>query len=65
MHLKLPNGIASHDTFGRVISALAPDAFERCFQSWIQGLAGSSGGKPLLSPAICGVISEFNDNNIF
>jgi len=43
--LELPNGIPSHDTFGRVISALAPDAFERCFQSWIQSLAGSSGGK--------------------
>lgn len=43
--LELPNGIPSHDTFGRVISALAPDAFERCFQAWIQGLAGSSGGK--------------------
>ena len=27
--LELPNGIPSHDTFGRVISALAPDAFER------------------------------------
>ncbi|MFH1616789.1 MAG: ISAs1 family transposase, partial [Planctomycetota bacterium] len=37
--LELPNGIPSHDTFGRVISALAPDAFERCFQSWIQSLA--------------------------
>lgn len=43
--LELPNGIPSHDTFGRVISALAPDAFECCFQSWIQSLAGSSGGK--------------------
>jgi predicted transposase YbfD/YdcC len=43
--LELPNGIPSHDTFGRVISALDPDAFERCFQAWVQGLAGSSGGK--------------------
>ena len=43
--LELPNGIPSHDTFGRVISALNPDAFERCFQSWIQSLAGSSGGE--------------------
>jgi predicted transposase YbfD/YdcC len=43
--LELPNGIPSHDTFGRVISALDPDAFERSFQSWIQCLAGSSGGK--------------------
>src|SRR4030042_3719974 len=43
--LDLPNGIPSHDTFGRVISALDPDAFERSFQSWSQSLAGSSGGK--------------------
>lgn len=43
--LELPHGIPSHDTFGRVISALDPDAFERLFQSWIQGLAGSSGGQ--------------------
>lgn len=43
--LELPNGIPSHDTFGRVISALDPVAFERCFQSWVQSLAGSSGGK--------------------
>jgi predicted transposase YbfD/YdcC len=43
--LELPNGIPSHDTFGRVISALDPDAFERSFQSWIQSLVGSSGGK--------------------
>ena len=50
--LELPNGIPSHDTFGRVISALAPDAFERCFQSWIQSLAGSSGGNRLFLPSI-------------
>lgn len=43
--LELPNGIPSHDTFGRVISALDPDAFERCFQAWIQALASSSAGK--------------------
>ena len=43
--LELPNGIPSHDTFGRVISALDPDGFERCFQAWIQSLAGSSAGK--------------------
>jgi predicted transposase YbfD/YdcC len=43
--LELPNSIPSHDTFGRVISALDPDAFERCFQAWIESLAGSSAGK--------------------
>ena len=29
--LALPNGIPSHDTFGRVFARLDPDAFERCF----------------------------------
>jgi predicted transposase YbfD/YdcC len=43
--LELPNGIPSHDTFGRVFAALDPQAFERCFQAWIADLAGSSEGK--------------------
>lgn len=43
--LELPNGICSHDTFGRVFAALDPGAFERCFQAWITALAGSAEGK--------------------
>lgn len=43
--LELPNGIPSHDTFGRVFAALDVHAFERAFQSWIRALAGSSAGK--------------------
>jgi predicted transposase YbfD/YdcC len=37
--LELPNGIPSHDTFGRVFSMLDPDQFESCFNDWIQSLS--------------------------
>ena len=43
--LELPHGSPSHDTFGRVLAALDPEAFERCFQAWVADLAGSSAGK--------------------
>ena len=43
--LELPHGIPSHDTFGRIFAVLDPSGFERCFQSWIADLAGSSEGK--------------------
>lgn len=34
--LSLPNGIPSHDTFGRVFSLLSPDEFEAGFMQWIR-----------------------------
>jgi predicted transposase YbfD/YdcC len=37
--LALPNGIPSHDTFGRVLARLDPAQFEACFLRWIQALA--------------------------
>jgi predicted transposase YbfD/YdcC len=33
--LELPNGIPSHDTFGRVFAQLNPDQFQTCFVNWI------------------------------
>ena len=36
--LDLPNGIPSHDTFGKVLAALDPEAFERRIQLWIRAL---------------------------
>jgi predicted transposase YbfD/YdcC len=36
--LELPNGIPSHDTFGRVFARLDPIKFEECFFQWVQSL---------------------------
>lgn len=36
--LRLPNGIPSHDTFGRVFAQLDPEEFQACFQTWVQAL---------------------------
>jgi predicted transposase YbfD/YdcC len=43
--LDLPNGIPSHDTFGRVFAALDPVAFEECFMKWVAALATASKGR--------------------
>lgn len=37
--LELPNGIPSHDTFGRVFARLCPEQFQQCFASWVQAVA--------------------------
>ena len=36
--LELPNGIPSHDTFGRVFRLLNAAAFEACFFDWVQAV---------------------------
>lgn len=36
--LELPNGIPSHDTFGRVFSLIEPEEFQKSFQSWVQSI---------------------------
>jgi len=42
--LALPNGIPSHDTFGRVFSRIKPDQLERAFVEFMNELAKVSGG---------------------
>ena len=42
-HLELKNGIPSHDTFGRVFEKLDPEAFERCFITWVNSLGQIEG----------------------
>jgi predicted transposase YbfD/YdcC len=43
--LELPNGIPSHDTFGRVFAALDPEQFGGCFAAWVEDVAGRLGLK--------------------
>ena len=47
--LELPNGIPSHDTFGRIFSKLDPMVFQmvfqRCFQTWIREVFEITGGQ--------------------
>ena len=38
--LELPNGIPSHDTFGRVFARIDPDQLSRSFARWVEHLAG-------------------------
>jgi len=42
--LALPNGIPSHDPFGRVFAALNPDAFETTVLGWVRGLVTTTDG---------------------
>jgi predicted transposase YbfD/YdcC len=43
--LKLPNGIPSHDTFGRVFALLNPTEFEQRFLAWVQSISALTQGQ--------------------
>jgi predicted transposase YbfD/YdcC len=43
--LDLSSGIPSHDTFGRVLAALDPEALQTAFREWIASLATVSKGE--------------------
>lgn len=42
--LELPNGIPSHDTFGRVFARIDPAALVLCLQNWLADLRAKLGG---------------------
>ena len=42
--LPLPNGVPSHDTFGRVFAALDPGQFEQGFRAWVAEAVGLRAG---------------------
>src|SRR5207249_2846557 len=43
--LVLPNGIPSHDTFGRVFARLNPEQFQRCFLAWVRDVVATTAGQ--------------------
>jgi len=43
--LELPNGIPSHDTFGRVFARLEPAALMACIQQWLDALGAAVAGE--------------------
>ncbi len=43
--LELPNGIPSHDTFGRNFARLDPVQFEECFEEWVEAVNEETGGQ--------------------
>ena len=43
--LEIPNGIPSHDTFGRVFSALDAEQFQNCFINWVKAVSEVTKGQ--------------------
>lgn len=44
-YLELPNGIPSHDTFGRVFRLLKAEAFQTCFLGWVKAIQDITQGQ--------------------
>jgi predicted transposase YbfD/YdcC len=55
-HLKLPHGIPSHDTIGRLLATLKPSAFQSCFEAWIAKVSPNNDDLDLNQIAIDGKV---------
>lgn len=58
------NGIPSHDTINRVISALNPEQFNQCFIEWINGLSKLTKGEIIAIDGKCIKGSSCKTQNI-
>lgn len=56
------NGIPSHDVLGKVFAALDPEAFSRCFVSWIDSIAKITPGEVVSidGKTLCGSVDKAN-----
>lgn len=52
--LSLPNGVPSRDCIRRLLMALSPEAFQRCFQDWVAEAIHTDEGGPARLVAIDG-----------
>lgn len=51
--LELPNGIPSHDTFGRVFARIDAQEFQQCFISWVQAIHSLTQGQVIAVDGKC------------
>ena len=51
--LDLPNGIPSHDTFGRVFARLDPESLQRCFIKWVKAVQEVTDGQVIAIDGKC------------
>ena len=60
--LKLPNGMPSHDTFGRLFARIDPKGFQTFFTRWVQDLGESLNGKTVAidGKTLCGSQDRIN-----
>ena len=45
LHMKLENGVPSHDTMQRVWGMIEPEEFESCFRSWVSSVCRTTEGE--------------------